>query len=79
MSRQDRCDEYAAKPKGPHGAGRDQANTDAWSKRATQNSQLAPRATRKADMPTSGKKMDLRDTDMGPRVPRGVNARMRAT
>jgi hypothetical protein len=48
MSRQDRVKEYANPQHGPQGAGRDQKNLDAWSDRAEENSQLAPRASRAA-------------------------------
>ena len=39
------------------GAGRDQSNIDRWSARATENSQIAPRATNKA--------ISLPDTNSG--------------
>jgi hypothetical protein len=38
MNRQDRVKEYSNPQAGPHGAGRDQKNLDAFAARATENS-----------------------------------------
>lgn len=53
-----------------------QENLDAWAARANANSECAPRATSKMNLPSTGKAMELRDTDMGPKVPRKVNRMM---
>jgi hypothetical protein len=78
MSRQDRVRQYAKPQRGPHGAGRTQANLDYWADRATENSEIAPRASRKMNLPGTGK-MGVRSSDMGPKVSRKVEARMAAT
>jgi hypothetical protein len=72
MSRQDRLKECSNPMHGPQGAGRDQANIDAWSDRATANSQIAPRASSgKMKLPSTGKAMATRDTSMKPYRARG--------
>jgi hypothetical protein len=75
MSRQERCQEYA-KAKGPHGASRDQKNLDHWAARAEQNSEVAPRASRKMDLSSTGKRTALRDTGAAPFRSRSIDARM---
>jgi hypothetical protein len=75
MSRQERCQEYA-KAKGPHGASRDQKNLNHWAARAEQNSEVAPRAPRKMDMASTGKRTALRATDSLPFRSRSIDARM---
>lgn len=77
MSREDRCKAYAAKPKGLQG-GADQASLDQWATRASKNSEIAPRASRKLDLPSTGKQTALRDTDGAPFRSRSVDARMKA-
>lgn len=54
------------------GPSRDQKNLDYWSRRAERNSEIAPRAARKMELPPTGK-MELRDTSKQPYVPRKVN------
>jgi hypothetical protein len=80
MSSIDRLKEYQ-KPnrKGNwNGAASDQANIDRWSARASENSKIAPRASDgEMKLPSTGK-MDVRDTGMGPKVSRKVDARMAA-
>jgi hypothetical protein len=78
MSRQDRLKEYSNSGRGPHGAGRDQKNLDNWADRAKENSGLAPRASRKMSLPSTGKRTALRDTDAAPFHSRKVDARMAA-
>jgi hypothetical protein len=75
MSRQERCQEYA-KAKGSHGASRVQKNLDHWAARAEENSEVAARASRKMDLPSTGKRTALRDTDAAPFRSRSVDARM---
>jgi hypothetical protein len=67
MSQQDRLKEYAKPLRAANwqGAGRDQANIDRWSERATENSQLAPRAS-KGEMKLPSTKVNTRDTSMKP-------------
>jgi hypothetical protein len=89
MSRMDRLREYAGKPKGLQGAGRSEANLKGWAERASENSQIAPRAKgpvhggppgtwgeNPPSLPSTGKTTVLRDTQMSPRTARKVNARM---
>jgi hypothetical protein len=78
MSLEKRLKGYANPQKGPHGAGRDQANIDYWSDRATENSKIAPRASDGPMRLTSGKVMNTRDTGMQPYRSRNVDARMKA-
>lgn len=59
-----------------NGEGRDQKNIDYWVARATANSEIAPRAKRKAVLPDTGKRMELRDTAMRQFEPRKINAKM---
>jgi hypothetical protein len=92
MSRESRLKEYARplRPENWQGAGRDQANIDRWSERATKESQIAARAlgpvhggplgTKDQDLPSlpsTGKRQESRPTAMGPREPRNINKRMR--
>ena len=78
MSRQDRVKEYANPRHGPQGAGRDQKNIDAWSARATANSQIAPRASDgPMKLPSTGKQT-VRDTSMAPKAARKIDARSAA-
>ena len=69
MSRQDRLREYADPTRGPRGPGRDQANIDAWSARAKENSKIAPRAS-DGEMKLPSTKVNQRDTAMRPYAPR---------
>jgi hypothetical protein len=69
MSRQDRLREYADPTRGPRGPGRDQANIDEWSARATENSKIAPRAS-DGEMKLPSTKVNQRDTAMRPYAPR---------
>jgi hypothetical protein len=60
------------------GAGRSQENIDRWSERASDNSQIAPRASSgEVKVPDTGKRTELRDTAMSPRTSRKVDAAMR--
>jgi hypothetical protein len=77
MSRLERLKEYANPRHGPQGAGRDQKNLDYWSDRAEANSEIAPRAS-DGPMRLPSTKVNTRDTAMGPKVSRGVDARMKA-
>jgi hypothetical protein len=77
MSRLDRLKEYSNPRHGPQGAGRDHKNLDYWSGRAEANSEIAPRAS-DGPMHLPSTKMSLRDTEMGPKVSRKVDARARA-
>jgi hypothetical protein len=80
MSRLERLREYArpSRPENWQGAGRDQANIDRWSERASENSQVAPRAAKgEVRVPDTGKRTELRDTAMSPRTSRKVDAAMR--
>jgi hypothetical protein len=66
VSRQDRLKKEYSKPlSGWQGAGRDQANIDRWSDRATENSQLAPRAS-DGPMKLPSTKVTTRETSMKP-------------
>lgn len=67
MSRQDRLKEYSKPLRAGNwqGAGRDQANIDRWSERATENSQCAPRAS-DGPMKLPSTKVTTRDTNMKP-------------
>jgi len=76
MTRIDRLKSYQ-KMEGPKGAGRDMANIDYWSNRAETNSELAPRAS-DGPMRLPSTRVSVRDTEMGPKVSRSVNARMAA-
>jgi len=79
MSRLERLREYANPMKGPHGAASAQENIDHWSARATENSKLAPRAKGgKMDLPSTGKRMNLRSTEMKPKASRNADARAKA-
>jgi hypothetical protein len=90
MTRLSRLKEYAAM-QGPKGASRDEANLDYWARRASENSQIAPRAigSRKNNgattpdldppkLPSTGKGMKLRDTGSAPRFSRNADAAMKA-
>ena len=80
MTRIDRLNEYTTPMKGPQGAGRDQKNIDYWSDRATDNSNLAPRATgidETLKPHSTGRTMDNRSTSMSPRTSRRVDAAMK--
>jgi hypothetical protein len=73
-----RLKEYAHPTKGPHGAASSKENLDCWADRAKSNSKIAPRASDgEMKLPSTGK-MDVRDTGMGPKVSRKVDARMAA-
>jgi hypothetical protein len=75
----DRLKEYARPTRRENwqGAGRDQGNIDRWSDRASDNSQIAPRApSGEVKVPDTGKRTELRDTAMSPREARKADARM---
>ena len=79
MSRLERLREYANPGRGPHGAASSEENLADWSARATANSQLAPRAASGAmKLPSTGKGMNLRSTEMRPKASRNADARARA-
>jgi hypothetical protein len=81
MSRLDRLREYEKplRKENWQGAGRDQANIDRWSDRATDNSKIAPRASGgEVKLPDTGKQTALRDTGMSPRAARSADKRMAA-
>ena len=72
MSRLERLREYANPMKGPHGAASSEENLADWSARATSNSAIAPRAASGAmKLPSTGKRMNLRDSEMKPYRARG--------
>jgi hypothetical protein len=77
MTRIDRLKEYADPTRGPQGAGRDEKNLAYWQDRASENSQIAPRA-RKGEMKLAdtGKKVVTRDTAMKPMEQRKIDRRM---
>ena len=76
--RQERINGYA-RAKGPGGEASDQKNLDYWADRATKNSEVAPRASNGAmKLPSTGKRVDVRDTTMSPKASRNVDARMAA-
>ena len=79
MSSVDRLKEYAKplRKENWQGAGRAQANIGRWSDRATEQSQIAPRASGgEVKLPDTGKQTALRDTAMSPRAARNADARM---
>ena len=76
MSRMDRLRQYQDPTAGPQGASRDARNLAQWSKRAEQNSQIAPRAS-DGPMRLPSTNVSTRDTSMGPKVSRSVDAHMR--
>ena len=74
--RRERINGYA-KAKGPAGEARDQKNLDYWADRATKNAEIAPRASDGAmKLPSTGKRVDVRDTTMSPKASRKVDSRM---
>jgi hypothetical protein len=75
MSLEKRLKAYAT-TRGPHGAGRDQANIDYWSDRATENSKIAPRAS-DGEMRLPSTKVTARDTGMQPYRSRSVDNAMK--
>jgi hypothetical protein len=73
----DRLREYAGKPKGLQGAGRDEKNLKGWSERAAENSNHGERASDgEMILPDTGKGSGVPPTEMKPREPRKVNAAM---
>jgi hypothetical protein len=81
MSRLERLKEYAkpTRKENWQGAGRDQANIDRWSERATENSDGADHratGTERAEAHSTGKKPVDRPTSIAPRASRDVDARM---
>jgi hypothetical protein len=72
------------------GPGRDKENLAKWAERASENSQIAPRAIGKPsngipeketdppELPNTGKKMETRDTAMRPKVVRSAEAAIKA-
>jgi len=77
MSRLERLKEYAAM-KGPAGEGRDKDVLDYWAGCAERNSAIAPRAKSEMHLPSTGKAMNLRSTDMKPKASRNADARAKA-
>jgi hypothetical protein len=80
-NRTERLREYA-KPlrrENWQGAGRDQANIDRWSERASQNCDGADHraSSGEVQLPSTGKRQEVRDTAMSPRTSRKVDAAMR--
>ena len=76
MSRLQRLKEYSDPMKGPHGAASAQENIDHWSARATSNSAVAPRASDgPMRLPSTGKRMGTRSTEMKPKASRNADAR----
>jgi hypothetical protein len=76
MSRLDRLKEYSNPMRGQPGAGRDEKNLEYWADRAKENSRLAPRSIDKPiELPSTGKKQDLRSTASKPRESRDADAR----
>jgi hypothetical protein len=85
--RQDRLNSYA-KMSGPCGASRDQRDLEYWSKRASANSEIAPRSgsrasngavTKDLDPPrlhSTGKEVSIRDTASKPYRSTKVDAHM---
>jgi hypothetical protein len=77
MSRISRLREYSNPTKGQPGAGRDQKNLDYWAGRATENSKLAPRASKgEMKLPDTGKSMESRSTKSAPRTNAEIDKRM---
>jgi hypothetical protein len=80
MSRIERLKEYARplRPENWQGAGRDQANIDRWSARASENSDGADHRGSDGEMklPSTGRRQESRPTEMGPLVPRKINSVM---
>jgi hypothetical protein len=76
MSWIDRTKEYSAKPKGLQGEGRSEKNLEGWSKLASENSEIAPRAS-DGPMELPSTTVAVRDSSMKPREPRKINAAMR--
>ncbi|MGB6400471.1 MAG: hypothetical protein WBF73_33020 [Bradyrhizobium sp.] len=80
MSRLERLREYARPTRRENwrGAGRDQGNIDRWSERASENSEIAPRASDKPmDLPsTTNRQLGLRSTKSAPRTDAATDARM---
>lgn len=76
MSLEQRLKGYANPQKGPHGAGRDQANIDYWSDRAKENSAIAPRAS-DGPMKLPSTKVNARDSEMKPYRSRSVDNAMK--
>lgn len=75
MSRIDRLKEYAGKPKGLQGEGRSEKNLKGWSARATENSEIAPRAS-DGPMELPSTTVKARDTAMKPKEQRKVDSAM---
>ncbi|WP_426418477.1 hypothetical protein [Bradyrhizobium genosp. A] len=70
MSRLDRLREYAnpSRRENWDGESNDKANLDRWSKRASENSKLAPRAKGgEIKLPDTGSDVSLHDTEAKPR------------
>jgi hypothetical protein len=87
---EDRLKGYAKPDKGWHGRSH-MDNINRWSSRASTNSQLAPRAAGKPStngvperdldppsLPSTGKRVETRDTGMKPFVKRSVEATLKA-
>jgi hypothetical protein len=72
MSLEKRVKGYADPTRGPHGAGRDQENLRYWQDRATENSEIGPRAS-DGEMHLPSTKMGTRDTGMQPYRSRSVD------
>jgi hypothetical protein len=77
MSRLERLREYAKPQKGAHGSASYKPNIDYWSERATANSLQGTRAKDgPMELPSTGKKMATRDTEMKPRSSRKIDRQM---
>src|SRR5689334_2941597 len=65
--------------KGPKGESSDARNLDYWARRAEANSQLAPRASNgPMKLPSTGKRVETRDTAMQPKISRNAEGAMKA-
>ena len=77
-NRIERLKEYSDPMRGPHGSASDAQNLKDWEDRATANSKIAPRASNgPMKLPSTGRKMETRDTSMSPKASRKVDAQMR--
>jgi len=77
MSSLDRLNEYKRPGSSKlRGGGRDQKVIDAWSQRATANSQIAPRAKGGDIKMPAQKAMQIRDSAAAPKISRKVERKM---
>jgi hypothetical protein len=80
MSRISRLREYSNPANGQPGPGRDPKNIEYWSARASENSQIAPRASDgPMKLPSTGKSMAARPTDMRPKIAHKIDRLMAGT